>query len=100
MGTGAQQASADREAQEKLKSAGEIPRHIAIIMDGNGRWAKERGCPVLPATAKGSNRVRDTVEACGQLGVEYLTLYAFSTENWKTTEGRSLSPDATAAESA
>jgi len=45
LGTGVQQASADKDAQERLKSAGEIPRHIAIIMDGNGRWAKERGMP-------------------------------------------------------
>lgn len=83
MGTGAQQASADKNAQEKLKSAGEIPRHIAIIMDGNGRWAKERGMPRISGHSEGVERVRDTVRACAQLGVEYLTLYTFSTENWK-----------------
>lgn len=69
--------------QEKLKSAGEIPRHIAIIMDGNGRWAKERGMPRISGHSEGVERVRDTVRACAQLGVEYLTLYTFSTENWK-----------------
>jgi undecaprenyl diphosphate synthase len=83
LGTGAQQASADREAQEKLKSTGEIPRHIAIIMDGNGRWAKERGMPRISGHSEGVERVRDTVRACAQLGVECLTLYTFSTENWK-----------------
>jgi undecaprenyl diphosphate synthase len=79
----AQQADADREAQEMLKNAGEIPRHIAIIMDGNGRWAKERGMPRISGHSEGVERVRDTVRACAQLGVQYLTLYTFSTENWK-----------------
>ena len=69
--------------QEKLRSTGEIPRHIAIIMDGNGRWAKKRGLPRIAGHSEGVESVRDTVEACGQLGVQYLTLYAFSTENWK-----------------
>jgi undecaprenyl diphosphate synthase len=83
LGTGAQQAGVDRDAQEKLKSTGEIPRHIAIIMDGNGRWAKERGMPRISGHSEGVERVRDTVRACAQLGVKYLTLYTFSTENWK-----------------
>ena len=69
--------------QERLKSSGEIPRHIAIIMDGNGRWAKERGMPRISGHSEGVERVRDTVRACAQLGVQYLTLYTFSTENWK-----------------
>lgn len=73
----------DKKAQELLKSTGEIPRHIAIIMDGNGRWAKQRGMPRIAGHREGVESVRDTVEACGQLGVQYLTLYAFSTENWK-----------------
>jgi undecaprenyl diphosphate synthase len=73
----------DKDALEKLKSAGEIPRHIAIIMDGNGRWAKERGMPRISGHSEGVERVRDTVRACAQLGVRYLTLYTFSTENWK-----------------
>ena len=84
MGIGPQQPTGDDKlAQEKLRSTGEIPRHIAIIMDGNGRWAKERGLPRIAGHSEGVESVRDTVEACGQLGVEYLTLYAFSTENWK-----------------
>ena len=69
--------------QEKLRTGGEIPCHVAIIMDGNGRWAKKRGMPRIAGHTEGVESVRDTVEACGQLGVKYLTLYAFSTENWK-----------------
>lgn len=69
--------------QERLRAAGEIPRHIAVIMDGNGRWAKQRGLPRIAGHREGVESVRDCVEACGQLGVRYLTLYAFSTENWK-----------------
>ncbi len=60
-----------------------IPRHIAIIMDGNGRWAKERGLPRTEGHRNGADTVRRVTEACGELGVEYLTLYAFSSENWK-----------------
>lgn len=66
-----------------LRASGEIPKHIAIIMDGNGRWAKRRGLPRIAGHHEGVNSVRDIVEACGQLGVKYLTLYAFSTENWR-----------------
>lgn len=60
-----------------------IPKHIAIIMDGNGRWAKERGLPRTEGHRTGADSVGEVVKACGELGVEYLTLYAFSTENWK-----------------
>jgi undecaprenyl diphosphate synthase len=60
----------------------EIPRHIAIIMDGNGRWAKERGLPRLEGHRSGAESVREVMEACIELGVKYLTLYAFSSENW------------------
>lgn len=60
-----------------------IPRHIAVIMDGNGRWAKERGLPRTEGHRRGADSVQEIVESCGKLGVEYLTLYAFSTENWK-----------------
>jgi undecaprenyl diphosphate synthase len=60
----------------------EIPRHIAIIMDGNGRWAKERGLPRLEGHRSGAESVREVMEACIERGVEYLTLYAFSSENW------------------
>ena len=59
-----------------------LPRHIAIIMDGNGRWAKEHGNPRLFGHRSAIQSVRDVNEACAELGVEYLTLYAFSTENW------------------
>ncbi|HEX9615185.1 MAG TPA: isoprenyl transferase [Bacteroidota bacterium] len=72
----------DKRLQDRLMESGEIPRHIAIIMDGNGRWAKRRGMPRIAGHHEGVNSVRDIVEACGQLGVKYLTLYAFSTENW------------------
>ncbi|MFN4056796.1 MAG: polyprenyl diphosphate synthase [Roseinatronobacter sp.] len=57
--------------------------HVAIIMDGNGRWATQRGWPRLVGHRKGAERVRELVEACPNIGVRYLTLYAFSTENWK-----------------
>jgi undecaprenyl diphosphate synthase len=59
-----------------------LPRHIAIIMDGNGRWAQEKGQDRLYGHFHGVESVRDVVEGCASLGVEYLTLYAFSTENW------------------
>ena len=59
-----------------------IPRHVAIIMDGNGRWAKKRGYIRLFGHSNGVASVRETVEAAGEIGVKYLTLYAFSTENW------------------
>jgi undecaprenyl diphosphate synthase len=81
---GPQQATGeDRKVQDGLRASGEIPQHIAIIMDGNGRWAKKRGMPRIAGHTEGVESVRDTVEACGQLGARYLTLYAFSTENWK-----------------
>jgi undecaprenyl diphosphate synthase len=64
----------------------DIPRHIAIIMDGNGRWAKERGLPRLEGHRSGAESVREVMEACIELGVEYLTLYAFSSENWSRPE--------------
>ena len=73
----------DKKAQLDLKRAGDIPVHIAVIMDGNGRWAKKRGFPRIAGHNEGVESVRDIVEACGQVGVKYLTLYAFSTENWK-----------------
>src|SRR5690348_15753269 len=60
-----------------------VPRHIAIIMDGNGRWAKERGFPRMFGHRNGARVVREVVEECGRLGVEALTLYSFSMENWK-----------------
>jgi undecaprenyl diphosphate synthase len=60
-----------------------VPRHIAIIMDGNGRWAKERGLPRIAGHEQGAESVRAVTEACVELGVGFLTVYAFSTENWK-----------------
>ena len=60
-----------------------VPRHIAIIMDGNGRWAKKRLMPRVAGHAQGVERVRDVIRACVERGVEYLTLFAFSSENWR-----------------
>lgn len=59
------------------------PRHVAIIMDGNGRWAKNKGWPRLVGHRRGAERVKQIVRACPDLGVNWLTVYAFSTENWK-----------------
>lgn len=60
-----------------------IPRHVAVIMDGNGRWANGRQMPRVRGHRAGVDAVRETIEACARLGIEVLTLYAFSTENWK-----------------
>lgn len=62
---------------------GRVPRHIAVIMDGNGRWAKQRHMPRIAGHKAGVDSVRDVVESCARLGIEALTLYAFSTENWR-----------------
>lgn len=59
-----------------------IPKHIAIIMDGNGRWAKKRGMPRLYGHQAGTDNLKEVIRACGDFGVKYLTVYAFSTENW------------------
>lgn len=69
------------ELKEQINTSN-LPRHIAIIMDGNGRWAKQRGMERLNGHHNALKAVRDSVEACTELGVEYLTLYTFSTENW------------------
>ena len=68
---------------EDLIARGNIPRHVAIIMDGNGRWAKARGVPRLMGHRAGRESVREAVRGCAQLGVEVLTLYTFSIENWQ-----------------
>ena len=60
-----------------------LPQHIAIIMDGNGRWAKKRGLPRTIGHRAGVESLKKIVEACGEIGIKYLTVYAFSTENWK-----------------
>ena len=64
-----------------------VPRHIAIIMDGNGRWARERELPRIKGHEEGAKAVRECVEGCGELKVEFLTLYAFSAENWQRPKG-------------
>lgn len=63
-----------------------VPKHVAIIMDGNGRWAQQRGLPRTEGHSAGADSVRAALRACGELGVEYLTLYSFSTENWGRPE--------------
>ena len=68
--------------KEHLQSE-KLPRHIAIIMDGNGRWAQQRHLPRIMGHRKGIETVREVVRECRQLGIEVLTLYAFSTENWR-----------------
>ena len=62
--------------------ASKLPKHIAIIMDGNGRWAKQKGMARVFGHENGTKSVRQAVESCARLGVENLTLYAYSTENW------------------
>lgn len=64
-----------------------IPHHIGIIMDGNGRWAKQRGFPRTAGHRAGTNAIREIVRECGKLGVKYLTTYTFSTENWGRPSG-------------
>ena len=68
---------------QTVPEAGDVPRHVAIIMDGNGRWAKQRLLPRVAGHKRGVGAVRDTVKTCGDLGIEYLTLFAFSSENWR-----------------
>ena len=63
-----------------------VAQHVAIIMDGNGRWAQQRGRPRLVGHHAGAKRIREIVEACPAAGVKYLTIFAFSTENWKRTQ--------------
>ena len=77
---------------EELIARGNLPRHVAIIMDGNGRWAQARGVPRLMGHRAGREAVRESVRGCAALGVEVLTLYTFSVENWQrpVREVRSL----------
>lgn len=77
--------SAKAAAKAKRKVDGlpaKIPTHVAIIMDGNGRWAQARGLPRLAGHRAGTENLRRVIEACGEFGIKYLTIYAFSTENW------------------
>ncbi len=71
---------------EKLKASKNLPNHIAIIMDGNGRWAKKRHLPRLAGHRAGRDSVKLIVKACAKIGIPYLTLYAFSLENWRRPE--------------
>lgn len=76
----------DRDRLEVLTSkidSGSLPEHIAIIMDGNGRWATRKGLPRVIGHRNGVESIRDIVKSCSSLGISYLTVYAFSTENWK-----------------
>ena len=75
-------AEEDQSIRDQLKGQGPLPRHIAIIMDGDRRWAVERNLPKTYGHRFGRESVRDVVRACGQLGIDVLTLYTFSTENW------------------
>jgi undecaprenyl diphosphate synthase len=77
------QPGSEEERLLKALDADRLPGHIAIIMDGNGRWARKRRLPRAVGHRSGIKSVRETVEVCAQLGVEMLTLYAFSQENWK-----------------
>jgi len=72
---------AERDLRERIL-ARPLPRHVAIIMDGNGRWATSRGLPRVAGHGEGVSAVRTTIRAAGEVGIEYLTLYAFSSENW------------------
>ncbi|MEI6737441.1 MAG: polyprenyl diphosphate synthase [Pseudomonadota bacterium] len=66
-----------------IPDVSDVPRHVAIIMDGNGRWAKNRFMPRVAGHKRGVESVRETVKACGEFGIKYLTLFAFSSENWR-----------------
>jgi len=78
-----EQSPEDKIIQEEIIKEGNLPRHIAVIMDGNGRWAIERGLTRTEGHQEGIESVRDIVKASSQIGIKYLTLYAFSIENWK-----------------
>jgi undecaprenyl diphosphate synthase len=73
------QASSTRE----IPQHGDVPRHVAIIMDGNGRWARRRRLPRIAGHRRGAEAVRAALRACAERGIEYLTLFAFSSENWR-----------------
>ena len=79
-------AAAAPEKTMATGGGGAVPRHVAIIMDGNGRWAKQRGLPRVAGHRAGAEAVRRTLKAAAKLGVEVLTLYAFSSENWRRPE--------------
>ena len=73
----------EEELKSQVELAGNLPCHIAIIMDGNGRWARSRKLPRIAGHKEGINSVREITRACGEMGIGYLTLYTFSQENWR-----------------
>ena len=79
-------AAAAEGAAALAGNAGAVPRHVAIIMDGNGRWAKQQGLPRAAGHKAGAEAVRRTLQAAGDAGVQVLTLYAFSSENWRRSD--------------
>ena len=82
----AAQEGAEAAAAKGARGGGTVPRHVAIIMDGNGRWATKRGLPRAAGHRAGAEAVRNTLRAAADAGVEVLTLYAFSSENWRRSE--------------
>ena len=80
--------------ESKKTLPAQSPTHVAIIMDGNGRWALARGLPRLAGHRAGTENLRRIITACVEFGVKYLTIYAFSTENWGRPRRRSRWPDA------
>ena len=72
-----------KSSTQTIPEVGDTPRHVAIIMDGNGRWAKQRFMPRVAGHKRGVSAVKETVTACGELGIQFLTLFAFSSENWR-----------------
>jgi undecaprenyl diphosphate synthase len=77
------QSPGESSSTREIPNAAELPRHVAIIMDGNGRWAQRRRLPRIAGHRRGADAVRATVRACAERGIEYLTLFAFSSENWR-----------------
>jgi undecaprenyl diphosphate synthase len=77
------QSPGEPSSTREIPNAAELPRHVAIIMDGNGRWAQRRRLPRIAGHRRGADAVRATVRACAERGIEYLTLFAFSSENWR-----------------
>ena len=84
--TGRQPASEETSSLEEQLDRQNIPHHVAIIMDGNGRWAKRQGKPRTYGHHAGADTLKRIVVAAGELGIQVLTVYAFSTENWKRPE--------------
>jgi undecaprenyl diphosphate synthase len=79
----APEASSEPSSTQAIPRAADLPRHVAIIMDGNGRWAQRRRLPRIAGHRRGAEAVRATVRACAERGIEFLTLFAFSSENWR-----------------